>query len=125
MARGSRLTIFLAGAALGTVAGILFAPQEGKKTRERLAEEARRLWEDGSAEDRIRAKAGDIARSVREFARTSGERIEEGREKILTAIERSETALSGVVRRARSGKGLEEGADLAAAPAAGEEIRPS
>lgn len=85
MTRRSSWWWFLSGAALGAVAGVLLAPAEGERTRERLSEEARRLSRRKEVE-RLREKAGDIVRTVREVARTGGEVIQEGREKIRTYI---------------------------------------
>ena len=77
-----------------------FAPEEGSKTRERIAEEARRLGEKyEGAEGKIREKADDLVRSVREVALAGGEIFQEGRERILATIEETENAITGLKER--------------------------
>jgi gas vesicle protein len=43
---GKILTALVAGAALGVVAGILFAPDKGSETRKKLKEKGRKLKKD-------------------------------------------------------------------------------
>ncbi len=101
MSRGSNGPLwFLSGLATGAALGVLFAPAQGRETRERLAEEARRMGERASgAEVQIKAKADDLVRSVREVALAGGEIVQEGRERIIAAIEETETAITGLKER--------------------------
>ena len=76
---GSRLMWFVAGAAVGTVAGLLLAPQSGEETRRLIgerAEEGGREWMDRGKElyDKGRQLADDAADYFEEGRRL----VEEG-----------------------------------------------
>ena len=44
MNRGAKiLTVFLGGIALGTILGVLFAPEKGSDTRKKIADNAKKL----------------------------------------------------------------------------------
>jgi len=89
---GASLAWFLAGAALGAVGALLYAPQSGRETREELrrkaAEGRERAYEAGrQAADRGReyyekgrTAAEDAARSGREAVERGREIVEKGRE---------------------------------------------
>ena len=78
---GSALLSFLVGAAIGTVAGLLFAPRPGRETRERLQDlledlqgkgqemmdEGRELW--GQGKQAAQDKAEQIKSSVESATR--------------------------------------------------------
>jgi gas vesicle protein len=72
---GSILMAFLLGAAAGAAVALLYAPQEGEKTRELLAAKAR--------EGRQRAS---------ELAEKAGDVLAQGREQINNAIDRGRDA---------------------------------
>ena len=58
----------LAGAAIGGVLALLYAPQSGKETREMIKQRA------ATARDRV----GDYAEEVKEYASGAVERVKEG-----------------------------------------------
>lgn len=94
-------TDFLAGLVIGTLVGIglgiLFAPEPGQKTRERLrgkADEMSDRLRDSAEEmaDRLRDTMGEVGGRVREtaedVARRSREAMEEGGQRLRGAYER-------------------------------------
>ena len=66
---GARIVYFAAGALIGAVAALLFAPKSGRELREDLADATRkgvdRARETGS---QLSARAGELASGVREAA---------------------------------------------------------
>lgn len=66
---GKILTALVAGAALGVVAGILFAPDKGSETRKKLKEKGRKFRKD--VKDKFRegkAKFEEMAENMKEKA---------------------------------------------------------
>lgn len=57
-------TLFLSGAAIGAVAGILFAPDSGKETRRRMAQWLKERREKGKVEYHAVREALDAGRKA-------------------------------------------------------------
>ncbi|HST51026.1 MAG TPA: YtxH domain-containing protein [Pyrinomonadaceae bacterium] len=84
---GARLTYFIAGATIGAVVALLFAPKSGRELREDLADATRkgvdRARETGSQlsskageyYDAASSRAGDLAASARDAVTSRGERV--------------------------------------------------
>ena len=77
--RGSGLVFFLAGAALGALAGILFAPKSGRETREEIRRYADEHGRDAleRAEKELEKARRGVEERAREFAGTAREKGEE------------------------------------------------
>lgn len=66
---GKILTALVAGAALGVVAGILFAPDKGSETRKKLKEKGRKFRKDVKEKFREgKAKFEEMAENMKEKA---------------------------------------------------------
>lgn len=66
---GKILTALVAGAALGVVAGILFAPDKGSETRKKLKQKGKKFKADMKEKFRQgKEKFEDMAQSVKEKA---------------------------------------------------------
>ncbi len=55
------LLALVVGAAAGAIAGVLLAPEDGAKTREKLAKKARKM------EKKVREKAKDFKEKAKEY----------------------------------------------------------
>lgn len=112
---GTRLTFFIAGAAIGAVAALLFAPKSGRELREDLADATRkgvdRARETGSQlstrageyYEAAAGKAGELAAGAREVASRRGEHFS-------AAIEAGRQAYRDEKRRTESSAMLDRGA---------------
>lgn len=105
---GTRLTYFIAGATIGAVAALLFAPKSGRELREDLADATRkgvdRARETGSQlsarageyYETAAGKAGELAAGAREVASRRGEHfsaaIEAGRQAYREEKRRTESS---------------------------------
>jgi gas vesicle protein len=68
----------LLGAAIGAIAGLLFAPKSGKELREELEEKMRRLkrdYESGKLEDRVRDIFGNVRQSSIDLYREAKDEV--------------------------------------------------
>ena len=104
---GARLTYFIAGATIGAVVALLFAPKSGRELREDLADATRkgvdRARETGSQlsskageyYDAASSRAGDLAASARDAVTSRGERV-------TAAIEAGKQAYRDEKRRTES-----------------------
>ena len=71
----TNLLFFLAGASLGAVVALLYAPQSGKKTREYIADKA------DEGRDYLKEKSKEIREQAEDY-------VEKGRELVSTQVER-------------------------------------
>ena len=109
---GSGIYGFLAGAAVGTVLGILFAPASGKETRERIANKVRGskvdlddMIEKGRAEwSKAKGKAVDMATmtkdEVSDFVHFLFEEGSDLRERLREELDDSAAEMTDRARRA-------------------------
>ncbi|BCA53956.1 conserved exported protein of unknown function [Nitrospira sp. KM1] len=73
------LLAFLSGAALGSVAALLLAPQSGEDSREQLTDYARRMGDDvESASGRARETFTDMVNQGKETLQETGQKLREG-----------------------------------------------
>ncbi len=84
---GSGVKWFLLGALIGAAAGLLFAPQEGERTRRDIARRAKRLrddaeerWED--VKDEVTDRGRRVKESVEEWADDVRDEVRAGRRAI-------------------------------------------
>ena len=64
------ISAFLVGGLLGAMAGLLFAPQRGKKLRADISEKATNLIEDG--EMAVRSAKSTVSSAAKEVERKAG-----------------------------------------------------
>ena len=102
---------FIAGATLGALAGILFAPDKGEETRRKFMEAASEGYDEAKEElgelahdasVRYRYARIEAKKLKKTLQEQGGELKEEARKAILAQLERLEAALS------KEGPGLEE-----------------
>lgn len=100
--------VFLAGLALGSLAGagamLLLAPQSGKKTRKQIRRKGKNLRKqtdkamDGAVAQ-VRAKAHQVTNSIHEQAEDLQQRgqdvLDEGKERFSVVVEAGKTAVHG------------------------------
>ncbi|HLY70730.1 MAG TPA: YtxH domain-containing protein [Puia sp.] len=60
MSKTKTLFVFLTGMAAGTVAGILFAPHRGEKTRKKIAKRVKKIA------GRVTDKAGEVGEQLKD-----------------------------------------------------------
>lgn len=72
---GKILTAIVAGAAIGAIVGILFAPDKGSETRKKIGEEGKKLAED--VKDKIRKGKEKLNEFKKDFERTVKEKADE------------------------------------------------
>ncbi|AZQ43147.1 YtxH domain-containing protein [Nonlabens ponticola] len=71
---GNTLVALVAGAAIGAVAGLLYAPESGEKTRKNLSKKAKKTQADIEAS--TRKTYNDLTTKATEFKGTVSERID-------------------------------------------------
>ncbi|MBL0357627.1 MAG: YtxH domain-containing protein [Chitinophagaceae bacterium] len=71
---------FVAGAAVGALAGILFAPDEGKKTRKKIAGKA------GDVSDSVKSSFNDFVDEIKKSYSNAKEEVDDLGEKARTAL---------------------------------------
>jgi len=77
---GSKLIWFFAGAAMGAAVALLYAPQEGERTRRLIKQKARRgrdLMADHASD--LLDKGSDLYRKGRDVAEDAADMLERGR----------------------------------------------
>ncbi len=72
---GKILTAIVAGAAIGAIVGILFAPDKGSETRKKISEEGKKLAED--VKDKFRKGKEKLNELKKDFERTVKEKADE------------------------------------------------
>jgi gas vesicle protein len=80
---GSRIGYFVAGAGLGILVGILFAPRSGQETRDYLSQKADQGKDLAQRKAReLRVRAGDLAGRGRDVLDRSNDVLDRGRKMI-------------------------------------------
>ncbi len=74
------LSGFIAGAAIGTIAGIIIAPDKGKNTLKKIKEESKHLGDE---------LVGSLSNSLHALTHAYGDRAERGKEYENGKLERS------------------------------------
>lgn len=72
---GKILAAIVAGAAIGAIVGILFAPDKGSETRKKIGEEGKKLAED--MKDKFRKGKEKLNELKKDFERTVKEKADE------------------------------------------------
>jgi gas vesicle protein len=85
MSTSKTLLGFIAGAAIGTALGILFAPDKGTETRRKISEQSNDLA------DNIKGKFTDLVDGVKEKFTSLKSEAEDVAEKGYTAYNRTKT----------------------------------
>ncbi|MCS6967691.1 MAG: YtxH domain-containing protein [Cytophagales bacterium] len=81
----SNLLALMAGVAIGALAGVLFAPDKGEKTRERIADTSARLRKD--LEEKASELKKEITRKSAELKKELEEQIETSKSKLTKFAE--------------------------------------
>jgi gas vesicle protein len=76
----------LAGAAVGALLGVLFAPDKGSKTRRKLYRKGEDMVDD------LKDKAHDLAEKANELSRKASKLVDKVNEKVQTVKHEAETA---------------------------------
>ncbi|KAF2519014.1 YtxH domain-containing protein [Flavobacterium salilacus subsp. salilacus] len=79
--RTDTLVAVIAGVAIGAVAGILFAPDEGSKTRRKIKEGY------DSKKDELKDKLHDLTEQIKNKFGSSKEDIESGIDRLVSNVE--------------------------------------
>lgn len=78
----------LAGAAIGAIAGILFAPDKGSETRKKIAKNTNELGEN------LKSSFNDFVDSVKEKYRHAKNEVEDAAEKGASKFNQAKNAMS-------------------------------
>src|SRR3989344_490683 len=112
----SFLTGALIGAAMGAVAGLLFAPKPGKETRKDLKEKGQKYWETGKLNyDRAYNIAQETVDEIKEQAGPVLEEIQsQVHEKVLPLMQKAKDASDPLKEEIKIGRAScrERGVDL-------------
>lgn len=90
----SKLGFFLAGAGIGAILALLFAPKSGKETRDYLADRA----EEGR--DYLRAKTKDIRRQAEDYVERGKDLVSKQKEQLSAALEAGKHAYQEIKGKA-------------------------
>jgi gas vesicle protein len=90
---GQVLTALLAGAAIGAVAGMLFAPEEGTKTRKKIAKKAKKMADSlQSTAHNVKEKIVDGANQLRNQTNHYGEKADERAQDMAHSVKQTADA---------------------------------
>lgn len=92
MSSGNTLLAFVAGAAIGAIAGILYAPEKGSKTREDLKngfDDLKNNWQDklGNAADDLNNKFSDAKFDLEESYESVVSNLSHKAEDVISFLE--------------------------------------
>jgi gas vesicle protein len=78
---GSKLAFFLAGAGIGAILALLFAPKSGRETRDFLTQKA------GEGRDYLTTKSRELREQAEDLVDKGKERLTKQKEKVAAAYE--------------------------------------
>jgi gas vesicle protein len=91
---GKIFAALLAGAAIGAAVGILYAPDKGKNTREKLSRKANKFGNDVKAKvEEVKGKMEHEFDNVRAQAAKQGERFDERKNDMANSVKQATDAL--------------------------------
>ena len=97
---GSTLVAILAGAAVGAVAGVLLAPEQGEKTRKRISKGFK------SGADDLNCKMDDLKKQVKSLVKSKSSRLENSIDSFVnTAENKSEDVIAALEKKLSQLKG--------------------
>jgi gas vesicle protein len=87
---GKVLTALFTGAALGAAAGILFAPDKGKNTREKISKKANKLGKDvkSKAED-VKARVESEYENLKAQVEKTGDKFDERKHDLANSVKQT------------------------------------
>ncbi|HVA62715.1 MAG TPA: YtxH domain-containing protein [Terriglobales bacterium] len=92
---------FLVGLSLGALAGVLYAPQSGEKTRELLRNKA------GEGRDLMNNKGADLREQASRVREQAGDFADRGRQAVTRQIDQFQAAVEAGRQAYREAAGLE------------------
>lgn len=92
---------FLVGLGLGALAGVLYAPQSGERTREMLKNKA------GEGRDRILDKSSDLREHAGRLREQAGGFADRGRQAVTRQIDQFQAAVEAGRQAYREAAGME------------------
>ena len=101
---GKSLVLFLAGGIIGAVLAILYAPDSGEKTRQKVKEGADKAWQkarelEKNCLDRVQGIVNDIKSKVTQLVEEGKTLAEDKKKELLAAIEAGKKALEEEKKR--------------------------
>ena len=97
---GSTLVAILAGAAVGAVAGVLLAPEQGEKTRKRISKGFK------SGADDLNCKMDDLKKQVKSLVKSKSSKLENSIDSFVnTAENKSEDVIAALEKKLSQLKG--------------------
>jgi gas vesicle protein len=92
MSSGKIITSLLAGVAIGAVLGVLFAPEEGSKTRKKILRQKEDFKD--SLKDKINDFVDEISQQYESAKNNATDMMEKGKEKIASVKADAKHSLS-------------------------------
>jgi gas vesicle protein len=92
---GSKVAFFLAGAGIGAILALLFAPKSGKETRDYIAQRA------GESRDRISAKGREYRRQAEDYLDKAKDVVAKQKEQLSAALDAGKQAYQEEKAKAR------------------------
>ncbi|MCL5005123.1 MAG: YtxH domain-containing protein [Acidobacteria bacterium] len=83
---GSNVAFFLAGAGIGAILALLFAPKSGKETRDYLTQKA------GESREKVAAKSQEYRRQAEGYVDKAKEVVNKQKEQLSAALEAGKQA---------------------------------
>jgi len=83
---GSNIAFFLAGAGIGAILALLFAPKSGKETRDYISQKA------GESREKVAAKSQDYRRQAEGYVDKAKDVVNKQKEQLSAALEAGKQA---------------------------------
>jgi gas vesicle protein len=83
---GSNVAFFLAGAGIGAILALLFAPKSGKETRDFISQKA------GESRDRVSAKSQEYRRQAEGYVDKAKDVVNKQKDQLSAALEAGKQA---------------------------------